>query len=342
MKTVMIMQLILLLVLVPVMSAAEEWRPVPGHEKTLSIYVKKEAPIYETKGYGKPKGKFRVGHHFTIPRELQGIWDNNKWLHVTSKRYPKAPFWIETKYLTSEDRLKKVTKDWPVRYLYASGPECMYYLNFKKTGEVDIAICEDKAKGHVYRDGPIVKIPYRSKKYGRTLLVGIDYLDENNQKLYHSATGPGEYLKQGLFTDPKKPVKDPFGKCILDCDRPVAAKFRHKPHASWASSRLYGNDGEYNKLKRVVITENNGKYDVYIENQYGMKCSIYFNETGKPALLQNCYYSGDRPSRLIIDSEKISLQCNMLGNEEVCNGEYKWHDRHGSGKSRLTIARRVK
>ncbi len=314
--------------------------PRPGHEKNLFIYVKKETKGYETQGYEKPKVTLPIGHSFHIPREMRGKWEKSKWLRVTNGFTDYVPYWIETKYLTSEDRLKKVTHDWPVRFYFTDdGVSCMYYLIFKKTGEVDIIICDENAKGHVYRDGPIVRIPYVSKKFGVTL-VGIEYFDEKTKKL-HGITGPGQYLAQGLFADPKKPVKDPFGMCVLDCDQPVAAKFRHKPHASWMSSRLYGNDSESAKLKRVVVSKKNEKYDVFIESQYGMKCSVYFDEKGRPALLQNCYYSGDGPQS-VIDSERISLRCNIYGNEEVCNGEYKWHDRHYSGKSRLTIARRVK
>ena len=84
----------------------------------------------------------------------------------------------------------------------------------------------------------------------------------------------------------------------------------------WLTSKLYGHDNDAAALRKVTISEENEKYRVLIENQFGFTCDLSFDDEGNPVLLTNCTASGWR----ILETE-VPLKCRSKARERVCSGK---------------------
>ena len=177
-----------------------------------------------------PKTRFQVGWGEEIlliaEQKQQKNWLKKKWFHVMPPNPKMKRWWIESKYLISQDALKKVNRNWPVRYLYYDGGECRSYYDFTPKGGVTIRLCEETYQGHVFEAPGIIEIRYPAPQFSeRQDLMGYE---KTTGKLFPRIV-KGAFSVQGLFTDSHKPVYDPDGNCLLDCPQKTLRKLRrHK------------------------------------------------------------------------------------------------------------------
>jgi hypothetical protein len=108
----------------------------------------------------------------------------------------------------------------------------------------------------------------------------------------------------------------------------------------WLRGPLYGHDGEGEALRQVTIKAVADGYTVFIKNQMGYFCNLYFDDAGYPSKLTHCIAKVEPAWSM--DREQVDLQCSTNAKEVICSGNYT--DKNGNGitsiPSVLEIARK--
>lgn len=163
-----------------------------------------------------------IGPGESIDSGARLVHVSNEWTPITGFFSP-GPLtrWIESKYLTPRDSLKKVRSSWPVRFLYFEQGDNVVYIDFQPVGSVTIKVTNlegtDINLGHVFVAPGIMQV--RTVAPSRSIVVyGGGYDSASNKMANPCEKFQGLFCVFGEFADERKPINDPWGECILDCD----------------------------------------------------------------------------------------------------------------------------
>jgi hypothetical protein len=87
---------------------------------------------------------------------------------------------------------------------------------------------------------------------------------------------------------------------------------------AWLSARLIGHDNALAALRAVTLVKVGGGYRVTINNQFGFRCDLRFDDQGRPAELRDCAGPEDWRPR----ERSIKLRCEDRPEGEVWRGQY--------------------
>lgn len=145
-------------------------------------------------------------------------WNKNTWFKVKSFSLSGvAPWWIKSKYITSEISLKKLDEGWPIKSISMASGDFGARVEFKKDGQAIIESMGKKNNGHVFIGKGVIIIKYPEPSYESTLFIAG--YDPKIQKTFITSVPEGEHCKVEFFKgvnilQDKKPRKN-----LKDCSR---------------------------------------------------------------------------------------------------------------------------
>jgi len=152
----------------------------------------------------------------TSEQHRDRAWLRDEWFPVLTDVAEKRTWWIKAKFVVAEDELRRVERNWPIRYLnYDIGDYSPLY-EFRADGQVRFRMGDEVSVGHVFLGPQVVQIRYPAPTFD-TVALTAGY-DSKAKKLHLVECGTDKTCaRQGLFTDKRRPVLDSSGYCLLDC-----------------------------------------------------------------------------------------------------------------------------
>jgi hypothetical protein len=92
----------------------------------------------------------------------------------------------------------------------------------------------------------------------------------------------------------------------------------------WLTGKLIGGDNRMAARRVVTITRKGECYELFMKNQFLLRCALTFDTNGDPARLERCK-SGD--SADWDATGPITLKCRDVPNGRLCAGA--WRSRNG-------------